>query len=77
MAATESVQKPAVTQTTIILNCAGPEFIQVYDQFTWETEADKNNPDKVILKLEGYCSPQGNCSRELVPVLETSVDGAV
>ena len=49
MAATERDQKPAVTQTVIILNnCAGPEFIQVYDQLTWETEADKNNPDKVI-----------------------------
>ena len=60
MAATERDQKPAVTQTAIILNCAGPEFIQVYDQFTCETEADKNNPDKVIEKLEGYCSPQGN-----------------
>ena len=60
IAATESDQKPAVTQTAIILNCAGPEFIQVYDQFTWETEVDKNNPEKVIEKLEGYCSPQGN-----------------
>ena len=60
MAATERDQKPAVTQTAIILNCAGSEFIQVYDQFTWETEADKNNPDKVIEKLESYCSPQGN-----------------
>ena len=39
MAATERDQKPAVTQTAIILNCAGPEFIQVYDQFTWETES--------------------------------------
>ena len=47
-------QKPAVTQTAIILNCAGPEFIQVYDQFTWETEVDKNNPDKVLEKLESY-----------------------
>ena len=59
-AATERDQKPAVKQTAIILNCAGPEFIQMYGQFTWETEADKNNTDKVIEKLEGYCSPQGN-----------------
>ena len=52
MAATERDQKPAVTQTAIILNCSGPEFIQVYDQFMWETEVDKNNPDKVLEKLE-------------------------
>ena len=60
MTAMERAQKLAVTQTAIILNCSGPEFIQVYDQFTWETQADKNNPDKFIEKLEGYCSPQGN-----------------
>ena len=47
MAATESDQKPVVAQTTIILNCAGPEFIQVYDQFTWETEADKTTQIKL------------------------------
>ena len=47
MAATERDQKPAVTQTAIILNCAGPEFIQVYDQFTWETQADKSTRIKL------------------------------
>ena len=54
MAATERDQTLAVTQTATILNCAGPEFIQAYDQFTWETEADKNNAAKVIEKLESY-----------------------
>ena len=49
MAATETDHKPAVMQIAKILNCAGPEFIQVYDQFTWETEVDKNNPHKLKL----------------------------
>ena len=44
----------------IILNCAGAQFIWVYDQFTRESNGDKLLPTKVMEKLEGYCAPKGN-----------------
>ena len=59
-AATEKDQKPANTQAAIILNCAGAQFIKMYDQFTWENDDDKLLPTKVMTKLERYCAPKGN-----------------
>ena len=60
MAATETDQKPANTQTAIVLNCARVQFIRIYDQFTWENDGDKLLPTKVMETLEGYCAPKRN-----------------
>lgn len=45
-------------QTAIILQCAGTEAMDVYDQFEFATTADKTNPEKVIAKFEEYCKPR-------------------
>ena len=60
MVATEKIKKANATQVAIILNCAGPEFISVYDHFEWSSEGDKDRPDKLLEKLEEYCAPKGN-----------------
>ena len=48
------------TQVAIILNCAGPHVLEIYDQLTWDADADKNDPDKVLKALEKYCNPRDN-----------------
>ena len=37
--------------TAIILNCAGPQVLEVYDNIVWENAEDKK-PDKVLEALE-------------------------
>ncbi|KAL9961182.1 hypothetical protein ACROYT_G030080 [Oculina patagonica] len=43
-------------QTAIILNCAGPRVLEVYDNIVWE----KHKPAKVLEALENYCNPRDN-----------------
>jgi hypothetical protein len=45
-------------QIAIILNCAGPRIIDIYDEFIWDEEGDEKKPDKLFEKLEGYCNPR-------------------
>lgn len=58
--ASGSSQKDEKIQTAILLHCAGPQILEIYDQFTWENEGDNNKPDKVLKKLEAYCNPRKN-----------------
>ena len=53
-------KKANVTRRTIILTCAGPDFITVYDYFVWAEEGDKDRPGKLLEKLEEYCASKGN-----------------
>ena len=46
-------------KTAIILNCAGPHVLEVYDNFTWESEGDEDKPEKVFEALERCCNPKG------------------
>ena len=48
------------TKVAILLQCAGPDVIKVFDQFNFDTAADKDKLDKVLEKLEAYCSPLKN-----------------
>ena len=53
--------KPAKTQTAILLHCAGPQVLEVYDQIkNWDAPEDKDKPDKVLEKLKNYCNPRKN-----------------
>ena len=45
------------TQVAILLSCAGPDAIRVFDQFEWADEGDKKKYKVVLGKLEGYCNP--------------------
>jgi len=49
-AASGASAKDERVQTAIILNCAGPQVLELYD--------DKHKRDKVLEPLENYCNPR-------------------
>ena len=55
-----AVKKDKEVQIAIIPNCAGPQIIDICDQFIWDEERDDKKPDKLFEKLEGYCNPRKN-----------------
>ena len=60
LAASGASAKDGKVQTAIILNCAGPQVLEVYDNIAWESNDDKHKPDKVLEALENYCNPRDN-----------------
>ena len=60
LAASGASVKDEKVQTAIILNCAGPQVLEVYDNIAWEIDDDKHKPDKVLEALENYCNPRDN-----------------
>lgn len=62
MVASGSSGKPNKVQTAILLHCAGPQVLEIYDQFTWDeaVENQKDDPAVVLTKLETYCNPRKN-----------------
>ena len=60
MEASGANNKPKQRQTAIILRCAAPQVLEVYDHFHFEADDDKNDPAKVLEKLEEYCNPPAN-----------------
>ena len=60
LAASGASEKDDKVQTAIILNCAGPHVLEVYDTFIWTDDGDKDKPDKVLEALERYCNPRDN-----------------
>jgi hypothetical protein len=39
--ASGAVKKDKEVQITIIVNCAGPQIIDIYDQYIWDEEGDE------------------------------------
>ena len=60
MRAAEVSQKPPATQVAIILHCAGPEALEVYNTFPFDGEEDRNSVDAVLGKYKSYCQPRKN-----------------
>ena len=60
MEANGANNKPKPRQAAIILHCAGPQVLEVYDHFPFEADHDKNDPAKVLEELEEYCNPRVN-----------------
>ena len=60
LAASGASEKDDKVQTAIILNCAGPHVLEVYDTFIWTDNGNKDIPDKVLEALERYCNPRDN-----------------
>ena len=42
-----AVEKRDEPHVAIILHCAGPHVLEVFDQFAWSTDGDDKKPDKV------------------------------
>ena len=60
LAASGASAKDEKVQTAIILNCAGPQVLEVYDNIAQESDDYKHKPDKVLEALENYCNPRDN-----------------
>ena len=56
--ACEIKKKPKEVQVAILLNCAGPEAQEVHEQFTFETDDERKDVDKVLEKFGEYCRPR-------------------
>lgn len=74
MAASGGSEKDPKIQTNIILHCAGPKVIEIYDQFQWDNVEDKLKPNKLYEKLENYCNPRKNEVLESHRFWKTSMD---
>ena len=60
MTATGSDKKDKSVQTAILLHCAGPQTLEIYDQFAFANAEEKDDPAIVLKKLEEYCNPRQN-----------------
>ena len=58
LAASCAFAKDVKVQTAIILNCAGTQVLEVYDNIVSEDPGDKHRPVKVLEALENYCNPR-------------------
>ena len=48
------------TKVAILLLCAGPDVVKVFDQIDFDSANDKKDVKKVLEKLERYCMPLKN-----------------
>ena len=60
LAASSASAKDGKVQTAIILNCAGTQVLEFYDNIGWGNAEDKHKPGKVLEALENYCNPRDN-----------------
>ena len=60
MEASGANNRPKEEQTVLILHWAGTQVLEVYDHFHFKADDDKNDPAKVLEKLEEYCNQQEN-----------------
>ena len=44
----------------ILLLCAGPDVVKVFDQIDFDSANDKKDVKKVLEKLQRYCMPLQN-----------------
>ena len=49
---------PPRQRTAILLHCAGPAAMDVYENFSFEKEKDKEDPETVMKMFEDYCEPR-------------------
>lgn len=56
LTASGASEKEKETQVAVILHCAGPSTIEVYDQFQWDNADHKKDPDQIMKKIEEYCN---------------------
>ena len=64
MTATGTDKKEAEVKSATLLHFAGPEAIEIYNTFSWETNGDEKNISKILEKFENYCTPRKNITLE-------------
>ena len=65
MTASGTSEKSNKMQSAVILHCARPQMIIIYEHFEWKnedgtdmSEEDRNDPANVLRKIEEYCNPR-------------------
>lgn len=58
MIASGSARKERRVRAAIIQQCAGPKLIDIFDQLDWSATDNKQDPDLILDKIEGYCTPR-------------------
>ena len=58
MEAPGATSKPPKTQAAIIIHCAGPQALEVFDQLNFEDEEEKERAEVVYECLKNYCNPR-------------------
>ena len=64
MTATGTDKKEAEVKSATLLHFAGPEAIEIYNTFSWETDGDEKNISKILEKFKNYCTPRKNITLE-------------
>ncbi|UYV68079.1 hypothetical protein LAZ67_5002987 [Cordylochernes scorpioides] len=71
-------EKKDNTKTAIFLNIAGENAIDIYNNFKFDKEEDKYNPDIILKQFEDYCDPLKNTtnrrSQEKEPLIPHPVE---
>ena len=64
LTASGTSEKSNKVQSAVILHCAGPQIIDIYEHFEWKnedgtdmSEEDRRDPANVLKKIE-YCNPR-------------------
>ena len=60
MIATEYTEKAEQVKTSLLLHCIGERAREVYNSFTFQSEADSMNYTKVVEQFEAYFGPRRN-----------------
>ena len=60
MIATEYTEKAEQVKTSLLLHCIGERAREVYNSFTFQSEADSMNYTKVLEQFEAYFGPCKN-----------------
>ena len=47
-----------------LLHVVGPEALEDYNMFQWDSDGDENKVDKIMEKFEWYCNPRKNLTFE-------------
>ena len=47
-----------------LLHVVGPEALEDYNTFRWDSDGDENKVDKIMEKFEWYCNPRKNLTFE-------------
>ena len=55
--ASGATEKPNAVQTAIILHCAGPQMMEVFEHFQFAKKEDKTNPEKVFQQIKSIAHP--------------------
>jgi len=62
--ASDLTEQAPEKRAAVLLSILGKEALQVYNTFSWSSEADMRNTCKILEKFDEYCTPRCNLTFE-------------